>query len=469
MERDYAAIRNVLSITFVLNLTAGLIKLAFGFFSGALSLVADGLDTLFDGISNLVGIVAVRISSRPPDHDHPYGHRKFETMAALFIAAALFVTAWEVATGAIERLRHSMPPAVNGASIAALIIAALIQTGTGLWERRKAAELNSEVLLADARHTLASIGVSATVLVGLLFVRLGYGWADPLVALIVAGVIAKIGIDTVRENTPTLLDRAPLTVDEIGEIVEAVSGVESYHRIRSRGPVDNVAIDLHVRVDSRLAMQEGNAIADEVRRRLLDLPGVADVTVHAEAEQTPESSADLYAATKLAAQELGLTLHECWVQQGDHGLSLHLHVGVDPALSLEDAHDLVSDFEEMLHDRLPDVSQVHSHIELASAEILPSARVSRALQERTEAAILAAAGEITQLHEPHDIHIRQVEGRLFISLEAFVDGAMSVTEAHDLSTLFQEAVRTRIPNVSEVLIHLEPSPTPSQPIQNMGV
>ena len=101
--RDYDAIRNVLIITFILNMLASVAKLVVGLATGSLSLLADGLDTLFDGISNIVGIIAVRISRRPPDAEHPYGHRKFETIAALFIAAALFVTTWEVATGATVR------------------------------------------------------------------------------------------------------------------------------------------------------------------------------------------------------------------------------------------------------------------------------------------------------------------------------------------------------------------------------
>nr|HMN29029.1 cation diffusion facilitator family transporter [Caldilineaceae bacterium] len=218
MQRDYNAIRNVLWITFALNLLAALAKLAVGLWSGALSLVADGLDTLFDGVSNVVGLVAVRISSRPPDSDHPYGHRKFETLAALFIAAALFVPAWELARGALNRLFDPPPLTVEWWSIGALIVGAFVQGLTGLWEMRQGRRLNSEILIADARHTLASIGVSAAVLVGLILVWLGYVWADPLVALVVAIVIAKIGVDTVSENVPALVDRAPLDAEQIGRI-----------------------------------------------------------------------------------------------------------------------------------------------------------------------------------------------------------------------------------------------------------
>lgn len=463
MVRDYGAIQRVLAITFTLNFVAALVKLSVGLWSGTLSLIADGLDTLFDGVSNIVGILAVRVSSRPPDKEHPYGHRKYETLAALFIAAALLITAWELGRAAVDRLLTGTSLSVNRWSIAALILGGVLQAITGIWERRKAKQLESEVLLADARHTLASIGVSATVLVGLGAVALGYDWADPLVALAVALFIAKVGVDTVRENIPALVDRAPLDEEHIGAVVAGVEGVESYHRIRSRGPADNVAIDLHVRVAPNLTMQDANAIADEVRRRLLALPGVGDVTVHAEAERDVDSAADLYTAAKLAAQEMGIALHEYWVQAVDHQLSLHLHVGVDPNLSLNDAHQLVDQLEEMLLERRPELSSIHSHIELANMEILPTARVSSGLQQRIHETIDQAATSVPGLTNLHNIQVRQVEGKLFISLEALVDGDLSVTEAHELSTRLQEAIRAAVPNVGEVLIHLEPHPALPDP------
>ncbi|RIK37541.1 MAG: hypothetical protein DCC55_23970 [Chloroflexi bacterium] len=456
MVRDYRTIRRVLLITFALNLLATAPKLGVGIWTGALSLIADGLDSLFDGLSNLIGVIAVGISSQPPDDEHPYGHRKFETLAALFIAGALFLSAWELASGAIARLLDPPPLVVNRWMIGALLFGAVIQAAAGLWELRQGRRLESEVLIADARHTLASISVSGVVLIGLGVVWLGYGWADPAVALVVAALIARIGVQTVRENIPALVDRAPLDAAHIGAIVAAVSGVESYHRIRSRGPADTVAIDLHVRVAPNLSVQEANAIADEVRRRLLAQPGVDDVTVHVEAQRGPDAAPDLYAATRLAAQEIGVTIHEWWVQMTDQQLSLHLHVGVDPNLTLAEAHSLVDQLEQLLCERQPEIQSIHTHLEPASAEILPSARVSSGLQERVRAAVVAAAAQIPHLREPHEIQVRQVEGKLFVTLDVLVDGGLSMTEAHDLSTQLQDAIRTNVPNVGEALVHLEP-------------
>ena len=125
MQRDYAKIQWVLVITFILNLVATFAKLGVGLWTGTLSLIADGLDTLFDGISNIIGLVAVRISSQPPDREHPYGHRKFETLAALFIAAALFISHRTVQTHVahiFEKLKvHTRAAAVSAAIAAGLV------------------------------------------------------------------------------------------------------------------------------------------------------------------------------------------------------------------------------------------------------------------------------------------------------------------------------------------------------------
>lgn len=456
MNRDHRAIERVLLITFALNLTATAAKLGVGIWTGALSLIADGLDTLFDGLSNVVGIAAVRKGSQPPDEDHPYGHRKFETLAALLIATLLFITAWELATSAIERLRHPQEPVVNIWSVLALTAGGIIQGCTGLWEMRQGRSLGSEVLVADARHTIASLYVSFAVLLGLGLVWLGFPWADPLVALLVAGVIAKIGVETLLENVPALVDQATLDPEAIGVVVADVAGVESFHRIRSRGAVDDVAVDLHVRVDRRLSMQAANAIADEVRRRLLALPGVTDVTVHAEAQGGPESALEVQQAVALAVGEKGLSLHELWVQQSGEDIALHIHVGVDPNLSLSEAHGQVDLLESTIRERLPQVASVHSHIETASADVLPTAPVSRGLQERVEAAVHAATEAIPGLSDAHDIQVHQMEGQLFITAEALVDGDLSVSAAHALSTELQRAVQAAVPNVGEVLVHLEP-------------
>ena len=255
---------------------------------------------------------------------------------------------------------------------------------------------------------------------------------------------------------PALVDRAPVSAGEIGRVVNSVEGVTSYHRVRSRGPSDNIAVDLHIRVDPKLSMRDANAIADEVRRRLLLLPGVRDVTVHAEAQRHLEDAADVYAATRLVAQELNMTIHEWWLQEEDGQLNLILHAGVDPALTLEEAHALVDHLESTVLDRQSQLDAVHTHIELANLDVLPSARVSASLQKHVESDLIEAATTVPELTNLRNIRVRQVEGQLFVTAEATVDGTLSVSEAHELSTRLQELARSQIANVRDVSIHLEP-------------
>lgn len=457
MPRNYPAIRRVLIITMLLNWLAALAKLAVGLLTGALSLVADGLDSLFDGLANIIGLIGIAVGSRPPDDDHPYGHRKFETLAALIIASLLFFTAWELAQSAIQRLRTPQPVTVNLWSLAALVFSMVVQGATSVYELRAGRRLNSEVLVADAFHARASILASLAVMGGLIAVYLGYPIADPLITLGLAVFIAKIGVDIVRENTPALVDQAAVDRELVANVVGAVPGVESFHQIRSRGPADAGQLDLHVRVAPDLSMQQGNAIADEVRRRLLALDSVADVTVHVEAQRQPGREAEeVDAIVHHAAQEFGLQVHETWTHQLQGRMILEVHIGVDPALSVGKAHELVDQFERAVLTRLPQLAACETHIELHSPEVLPGAEVSRALHNQVAAAVQKATAQTNGLRHAHNIAVRQSEGRLTASFEVVADQDLPIADAHELTEQVETRLRSQIPHLTDVLIHVEP-------------
>jgi cation diffusion facilitator family transporter len=283
--RDLSQIRRVLIITMLLNFLASGLKMSAGLVTGALSVVADGLDSLFDGISNIAGLAGLWIAAKPPDVEHPYGHRKFETLAALSISVFLFITCYQLLVSTWERLGSHFVPVVNGWTVAAMIISMGVQATTSIYELRQGRKLQSEILVADAMHTRASILISISVLGGLGLVRLGFPIADPILAGMVALVIGKIGVDVLRETLPILVDQAPIAPQEIAKVVNQIGGIESFHRVRSRGPIGNAAVDLHIRVSPEKSLQEANAIADEVRRRLVALDSISDVTVHVETQR----------------------------------------------------------------------------------------------------------------------------------------------------------------------------------------
>jgi cation diffusion facilitator family transporter len=459
-SRDLPAIRRVLVQTMLLNFAATAVKLAAGLATGALSVIADSLDSLFDGLSNLVGLAGLYVAGKPPDAEHPYGHRKFETIAALSIAFLLFMTVIRLLEAAWEHWKNTVIPQVNIWTALAMGAGMLIQGFVSVYELRRGRRLRSEVLVADALHTRASILVSFSVLVGLLLIRLGYSWADPLLAVFVALMIAKIGIDILRETLPVLVDRAAVDPRQIAGEVEQVRGIESFHRVRSRGASGDAAVDLHIRVAPEKTLQEANAIADEVRRRLLALEGVSDVTVHIEAQRADKpDAADLFAAVKLAASELGLTIHEVWAHTRDHNLYLEMHVGVDPQLTLGQAHERVDRLEREVQARLPQVKGVHTHIELATTQVVPDVPQPFELENKVRRVVDEVVAGFPALSRPHNLWLRRnpADGdKIYLFLECTIAPETPVVVAHRLASQLELELSRRIEEVAEVSVHLEP-------------
>jgi divalent metal cation (Fe/Co/Zn/Cd) transporter len=289
---------------------------------------------------------------------------------------------------------------------------------------------------------------------------LGIPKADPVLAAFVAVMIAKVGVDILRETLPVLVDQAALDPGQIAGIVEDVGGIESFHKVRSRGAAGSAAIDLHIRVSPDKTIQEANAIADEVRRRLLSLRGVSDVTVHVEAQRQPaHEAADLFAGVKLAASELGLTVHEIWAHRQGSGVFLEMDVGVDPDLTLGVAHDLVDRLEREIKNRLPEVREVHTHIELATSQVLKGGEAELDLEVEARREIERVVAGMPSLSRPHNIHMRRNPadaGQIYLSLECTISPEVPVTQAHQLATQLEQELSRRLPEVADVSVHLEP-------------
>jgi cation diffusion facilitator family transporter len=458
--RDVHRIRWVLLITMLLNFLATGIKLAAGLATGAISIVADSLDSLFDGISNLVGLVGLNLAAKPPDSDHPYGHRKFETIAALCIAFLLFLTSWQLLQTAWEHWWNDAVPVISEWTIIAMVASILIQGGTSIYELSQGRKLKSEVLVADALHTRASILISISVMVGLLLVNLGYPKADPLLAAFVALMIAKIGVDVMRETLPVLVDQAAFDPGQIAEVVDEVGGIESFHRVRSRGAAGSKAIDLHVRVSADKTVREANVIADEVRRRLMKLDGVSDVTVHIEAaEKLDEEAADLFSTVKYLAAEYDLTVHEIWAHRFAEDLALEIHIGVDPRLSLGEAHALVDQLEKDILERRPEVKWVHTHIELATTQVQQVEGDFMPVSSEIRSIVESAVANIPHLFNPHNIRMRRNpmdDNLIYMSLECTVEPDLPVPQAHHMASQLENELSRQLPEIADVSVHIEP-------------
>ena len=279
----YTSVRSVLVRILFLNVAVALAKIVFGQISGSISILSDGFHSLTDGASNVVALVGVRLAHKPPDANHPYGHRKFETLAAGGIALFLLIVVVEVAQAAFFRLRSGDAPSVTAASFAIMLITLAINIAVVRAERKAAYRLSSELLLADARHTQSDVLTSIAVIGALVGSIYGYPILDPLAALVIVGFIGHAGLAIARDATRILSDQIVISEDDIRNVVQSVPQVLGCHHIRSRGSADHVFLDLHVWLDGATPLNDAHAVSHAVKDLLMErYPQIADAIIHIE-------------------------------------------------------------------------------------------------------------------------------------------------------------------------------------------
>lgn len=294
----YPAVTRVLLRVLILNLLVASAKIALGLATGLVSVLSDGFHSLTDSASNVVALVGVRLARRPPDREHPYGHRKYETIASAGILLFLLVVLLQVLWAAIERFGHPQAPDVTGPSLAVMLATLVVNAGVVSYERRAGHRLASEVLLADAHHTQSDLLTSLTVIAALIGVRAGYPILDPIAALIVAGFIGWACWQIFQDTTRILADEIVIAEEDISDVVREVPEVIGCHQIRSRGSADHVFVDLHVWMDPSLPLDEAHRLSHVVKDRIIArYPQVKDAIIHIE----PPPAGDEYYARRDAA------------------------------------------------------------------------------------------------------------------------------------------------------------------------
>lgn len=277
--RDRRVLR-VLLIEGSANVLMLALKLVVGLVTGSLAVLSDALHSLSDAANNGVAWFVVRASKQPADRDHPYGHRKFETLAVFALASLLTVLAFQIALGALRREKE----AIRHEDWALLMMVGVLSVNVvlSLWERRWADRLGSEILRADASHTLADVLTTGVVIVGWQLSARGYPWLDTLCALGVAALVLSLAYGLFKRAIPVLVDRAAVEPEAIVAAVAALPGVRHVRDVRSRLLGGGAAVDLVVEVDPQLPTRESHEISDRVEVLVRRHFHVDDVTVHVE-------------------------------------------------------------------------------------------------------------------------------------------------------------------------------------------
>lgn len=448
----------MLVITLVLNLAVAVGKIVLGIVTGALAITADGFHSLTDAAGNVAGLIANTLASRPPDNTHPYGHRRFETFAALLVGALLLMTAWELIGGVIERLQEPVQPDISPLALGVLLATLCVNVFVSTYQMRAGERLQSEILIADSKNTRADVFVTLSVLVSVTVVALtGQVWVDVVAALVVVILIGRAAFEIVRDTSSVLVDRAPVDPDELTGIVGRVPGVAQVARARSRGPADAKHLDIDVLVAPETTADQTSNIAGAIRAEInACLDGVSEIDVHFTVpDGAPENPP---AAARAFADRLGLSTHDVQLVQEGDSATLEMHVEVPPDLSLAAAHERVSQLEDELQAYLPDVERVVTHIEPAPVAVATDNTAHKSDVQQIEKQARTVLNEAYAHIGWHAFAVRRAadDAGYAITLHATLPAELSVEAAHAIAEAAETLLKSRIIEVTRVTIHTEP-------------
>jgi cation diffusion facilitator family transporter len=239
---------------------------------------------MLDASSNVLALLGLRLSAAPADARHPYGRQKIEILAALGIGVLIVVGLFELGSAAVRALLDGHPAPRIGAGGFAIVLATMaINLWVARYERRKANELGSALLRADARHTQSDIYASIAVVASFVAARAGLAWADGVATLLLIVLIGHAAWEVFRENVPVLIDAAMLDAGSVAAVAAPLAREGSVHRVRSRGVRGAIELDLHLEVAPETSVAAAHVLARQIAIELkVKFPEVSDVIIHIE-------------------------------------------------------------------------------------------------------------------------------------------------------------------------------------------
>ncbi len=464
-EKQLVALRSVAA---AMLLTA--MKAVVGLMTGSLGLLSEAAHSALDLVAAGVTFLAVRVSDRPPDRDHTYGHGKVENLSALFEAVLLLATCAWIVYEAIQRLffKH----VVVEVSVWAFLVMGLsivIDVSRSRALARAAKKYDSQALEADALHFSTDVWSSSVVIVGLVLVSVA-GWinlpwlakADAVAALGVAALIIYVSVQLGRRSAAALLDAVPIgTQDTVVQAVSRVPGVLEVKQVRLRRSGPEAFADVTATIGRDVALEQADAIATQVEEAVHGVFSGADVMVHMDPVRSQEER--MVTTVRLVAAHQGLTAHSVHLydvadgSSPDSRLGLELHLEVADSLRVDEAHRQAAAFEKALREALPEVAHVVTHIEpVADGDTSTSSQASAADKSQVMGVLQEWLAESAAGCRPHQVMVRRWGDELSVSLHCEMDGDTALVDAHVLTERIEQALRNRIPDLGRVVIHGEP-------------
>jgi cation diffusion facilitator family transporter len=432
-------------------------KAVVGLSTGSLAILSEAGHTLIDLGATVMTYGAVRISGKPADKEHHYGHGKVESVSALGETALLFllsgVVIWEAVKRLIDHEPHVVVASIWAFGVIAVSIAVDFFRARAL--SRTAKQTQSQALEADALHFSSDLWSSLAVLIGLVGVHFGLAWADSASALLVAVLVCSAGWRLGRRTVDTLTDVAPAgAAEKITAMAAKVAGVVAVEHVRARAVGEKTFIDLTVAVSRTLPLDRVTAIKETVTATICEqMPGAEPIVTTKPVALSSETVLD---RVMVIARNRALAVHHVTVHDLKNRLAVSLDLEVDGKLTLRAAHDLADGLESAIAGELGPGVEVETHIEPLQPQEAAGRDAPLERVKAIEIALSELAPDTRTIRDVHEVRVRETAEGEIVNFHCRVDPELSVQTVHEKVDALERALRNRSPSIKRVIGHAEP-------------
>lgn len=446
----------VAAISIVASASMAAIKFIVGLAIGSIALISEALHSSIDLIATIITWAVVRVSDKPADAEHHYGHGKLESLSALGVIAMLYILAGGIVVESFSRLREGVVPT----TITELpFVVLVIDIAVNLWRaralHRTARQTRSQALEADALHFTSDVFGSIAVIIGLGLFALGYTWGDAAAAIGVAVMISLLGLRLARSTIETLLDQAPKGATEAAEkAIRAIPGVIDIERLRVRLVGATHFVDATVKVPRTYPIDRIDGIKQKAEQAVAGVLHDADLTFTA--VPVARDSETVRERIMVISRNRGLAIHHVTVHDLGEKLTIGIDLEVAGDMSLVDAHSVTQQLEHAIRDEFGADVEVDTHIEPLEPELPHGTDAAPEQIDRIQQALTRIAADSGSISDIHNVRVRDSDAGLVVNFHCRAKPAMSVTDVHENVDAIERALRRAFPGVKRVISHAEP-------------
>jgi len=456
-EKRLVALHSLLSaiaITFL--------KLIVGLSTRSLGILSEAAHSGLDLVAAFITLLSVRVSDKPADAEHQYGHGKVENFSAFIETGLLLLTCIWIVWEAARRLGgyHAVHIEPSLLAFGVLFASMAVDWWRSRGLRKIARKYDSQALEADALHFSTDIFSSAVVALGLGLVLAGDYWqrpwlvkADAIAALVVSVVIVYVSWRLARRTIDALLDAAPAGYrGRIEDAALKINGVIEVERVRIRRAGNRYFADLTVGLARNVTFQRSGQVVAEISASVQDILPDSDVVIHSVPRETGHEN--IFDRVRAVAARNNFNVHDVSVQDLGGRLHVEQHLELDENLRLKEAHDLATSVEAEMRKEVPEISTILTHIESEPGTIEPGEKVSR--DAALEARLKPILKEFPEILDMHDMEIKRVRGKVYMSCHCTMSDDLPLSRVHDVATALEIRFKQVAPELFKVLIHPEP-------------